>query len=681
MHTALAVIRPPRLICRRPVGACVGLLCLVAGCHDRLTAPSVTPLAPPHATLDLLDSPSSGSVDFSVSGEAPLAGNQKLVGHFPTPTVMAMTVHQDFAITTLPPHPPGSGRLGLAGRVYAFGCSHQGEAYLLNYPDDGGYGYAFAGCQLAGQPDIVTSLSDTVLVSGMVYYGYAFDAACPYPDAACASYTGSSGISLSRLPATLTIGGDSVRNGVLRAFPNREYTLVATPAPLQLGRFGTPVQPVSTGWTFKSDSGTIEADICENGSGRTCTKTFTRSGDLTLVALVNGVQMTSPPLRVQMPALSMELSRDSVTVGDTVLVTTTVSGMDTTALSYYAVSSFDPDGRSVGFALTGAVPASATDGVPPCLRPKPVPTHCYVVPTRPGRARVEVGAFLDTHGLSVQASRDVAVRGEERAVKLSLSQGTIRPTARYWKLDTRTKTYTLNVNRPPDTSRTIITVSVVDGSGTPVPNANVTLSLKAHESSSGHVHAGGKPTGIFQTLQKAPVSPGPVTTGPSGVAKFYYVASEVSGPVTIDGASPNASRDTATVSVKVPGLVAMPQGASYVFTGAIMNRHTANHFGTPPALEAFQEFADTVSAWIGEPIGINDISLADGGLFDVGRTTWEIPHGYHRRGTHADIRTRFASNTVFPNKLQTRMRALWKVTLGHGEPVNEDDHLHLNFYP
>lgn len=681
MHTALAVFRPPRVTSRGPFGAYVGLLCLVAGCHDRLTAPSVDPLAPPRAMADVLDSPATGSVEFSVSGEAPLAGNQKLVGHFPTPTVVAMTVHQDFAITTLPPHPPESGRLGLAGRVYAFGCSHQGEAFLVEYPDDGGFGYPFAGCQLAGQPDVVTSVSDTVLVSGMVYYGYGFDAACPYPDSACASYTGSSGVSLVRPSATLAIGGDSVRAGVLRAFPRREYTLVAAPTPLRLGRFDTPVQPVSTGWTFKSDSGAIEADVCENGSGRTCTKTFTQSGELTLVAMVNGERMTSAPLRVQMPALSMHVSRDSGTVGDTVLVTTTVAGLDTSALSYFAVSTFDPQGRSSGFALTGATPAPVGGGVPPCLRPKPVPTHCHVVLTQPGRAHLEVGAFLDARGLAVMASKDIAVRGDVRTVKLSVPQSTIRPTSRYWKLDTGTKTYTLNQSRPPDTSRTVVTVSVLDGSRTAVPNANVTLSLRAHESSAGHAHTGGKPTGIFETLQRAPLGPGPISTGPSGVAKLYYVASEVSGPVTIEGASPSSAPDTVTVSVKVPGLIAMSPGASYVFTGAIANRHTANHFGTPAALEAFKEFADSVSAWIGEPLGINDISLPDGGLFDVGSTPWEIPHGYHRRGTHADIRTKYANNTVFSRKQQARMRALWRVVLGYGEPVDEADHLHLNFNP
>lgn len=102
---------------------------------------------------------------------------------------------------------------------------------------------------------------------------------------------------------------------------------------------------------------------------------------------------------------------------------------------------------------------------------------------------------------------------------------------------------------------------------------------------------------------------------------------------------------------------------------------------TPPSqIHAFQVFADSVSDWIHEPIGINDISLSDGGLFDVG-APWDIPHGYHRRGTHADIRTKYANNTVFSRKQQVRMRALWRVVLGYGEPVDEADHLHLNFNP
>jgi hypothetical protein len=681
MHTALAVFRPPRLTRRRAFGACVGLLCVVAGCHDTLTAPSTGPLVPPRATADLLDSPSSGSAEFSVSGEAPLAGNQQLVGHFPTPTVVAMTVHQDFAITMLPPHPPENGRLGLAGRVYGFGCSHQGEAFLIEYPDDGGYGLPFAGCQLAGAPDAVTSFSDTLLVSGMLYYGYGFDAACPYPDAACASYTGSSGVSLARPSATLAIGGDSVRAGVLRAFPNREYTLEAAPSPQRLGRFDTPVQPVGTGWTFTSDSGIVSADVCDNGSGRTCSRTFTQSGELTLVAIVNGERMTSSPLRVQLPQLTLVLSRDSVKVGDTVFATTTVKGIDTTALSYYFLSVAGTGGQ-VPHGSPGSGPTR--DGVPPCIGTRPVPTHCYVVLTQAGRMQLEAGAFLDRRGLGVFDSRAIVVTGDERRVRLSVARSTIVPTARYWRFDPVTGAYTPHPTRKPDTSRTMLGVSVVDAAGAAVPNVDVVLSLAAHDLTAGHDHSGGKPTGILQTLQQAEVPGGRVNTGPTGVAKVNFVASEVSGPVTITGTSANVTRDTLTVHVKVSGLVPLAAGPHYVFDGAIAERHVDNHYGTPPALHAFQVFADSVSDWIHEPIGINDISLAEGGLFDVGEesrwTPWELPHGYHRLGTHADIRIRHGNGTVYSRELKRQMKDLWHVTLDFGVPVSEGDHLHLNFY-
>ena len=681
MHISLAFSRPPRPTRLRAGLACVGLLCLVAGCIDRVTAPSVGPLVPARATTDLLDSPPGGSVEFSVGGEAPLAGNQQLVGRFPTPTVVAMTVHQDFAITTLPPHPPGGGRLGLAGRVYAFGCSHQGEAYLVEYPVDGGFGYPFAGCQLAGAPDVVTSYSDTVLVSGTLYYGYAFDAACPYPDAACASYTGSSGVSLVRPSATLAIGGDSVRAGVLRAFPNRAYTIEATPAPLRLGRFATPVQPVATGWTFTSDSGIIEADVCENGSGRTCTKTFARSGELTLVALVNGEQMASAPLRVQLPELALAVSRDSVKTGDTVFATTTVKGLDTTALSYYFLSVAGTGGQ-VPHGSLGSGPTEA--GVLPCIGTRPVPTRCYVVLTQPGRMQLEAGAFLDRRGLTVSDSKQILVTAEERRVKLSVAQSAIVPTARYWRFDPSTKAYTPHPTRKPDTSRTVLTVSVVDAAGAEIPNVDVVLSLRARDLTAGHDHSGGKPTGILQTLQRAEIPGGLVNTGPTGVAKVNFVASEVSGPITITGTGSGVTKDTLVVRVKVPGLEPLGSGPHYVFDGAINGRHTDNHYGTPHALHAFQVFADSVSEWTHEPIGINDISLKDGGLFDVGEearwTPWELPHAYHRLGTHADIRIRYGNGTPYKSELKRQMKDLWHVTLNYGVPVSEGDHLHLNFY-
>ena len=271
--------------------------------------------------------------------------------------------------------------------------------------------------------------------------------------------------------------------------------------------------------------------------------------------------------------------------------------------------------------------------------------------------------------------------GQDRKVEVAPSRTLIEPTARYWKFDAMKKQYTPHPTRLPDTSRTVVTVSVIDAAGTPVPNVDVTLTLHAREGSAGHDHAGGKPTGIYQTLAHDPLPEGVINTGASGVAKLYFVASEVSGPVQLEGTSVNARPDTATVQVGIPGLAAMPPGPHYLFTGAVKGQHSDNHYGTPAALAAFRQFADSLNQWIGEPLGINDVSLPQGGLFDVGGQQWELPHGYHRRGTHADVRTKYASRQVFSKKLQERMRALWKLTLHFGEPVNEADHLHLNYYP
>lgn len=659
----------------------LGMMLSLAGCHDTLLGPAAVRLAPEQPPARLLDSPPGGGASISVSDEAPLAGNERDLGHYPTPTVVAMAAYQDFAIAVLN-GTSGTGRLGLAGRLSGFGCTHQGEAYLASFPDEGGYGLPFAGCRLAGSPTTVTSFSDTIMVDGLVRYGYSFDAACPYPDTACGSYSGSSGVSLSRLSAALNIGGDSVVGGTLRAWPGREYTLAASASPAQLGRYQTPILPTDGGWTFAPDSGPIESDACDNGSGRICTKTFRRSGRLSLVALVNGAHATSGFIRVEMPALALLLSDDSVTVGDTVVASTTVIGLDTTALSYYSVQIVAPATMPGGGAGRGTSQAGAA-GLPPCIGTRPVPTHCYLVFAEPGTAIVEVGALLDRRGLSVYAQRRVAVAvaTAERRVRLSVGQRTIVPTARYWKFDVETKRYTPNPTRPPDTSRTVVTVSVVDAAGKPVPRADVTLSLHARERSAGHEHAGGKPTGILQTLERQRLADPTINTGPTGVATLLFAAPEVSGPVQLQGTSANASPDTTTVEVKIPGLVSLQPGAHYQFTGAVAKRHTDNHYGTPAALAAFRQFADSVYAWLGEPLGINDISLEQGGLFDVGGESWELPHGFHRRGTHADIRTKFADDRVFSKQLKERMRALWKVTLHFGIPVNEDDHLHLNYYP
>ena len=629
----------------------VALALAAGGCDGSLTAPAASRLAPPASAAAELSPPPSGSAEFSVGGEAPLAGREQWLGYYPSLTMVALTVHQAFSVSSVPPFPPSHAELGLAGRISDFGCSHQGEAYLVASTDGGGFVFPFAGCQLADGP-VVTSFSDTVGVIGNVRYGYSFDSGCPYPAEDCAVYDGSSGVSITPLSASLTIGGDSVAGGTLRAWPTRQYTLVATASPNRMGRFATPIQPVGSGWTFTPDSAEAEADVCENGSGRSCDKTFTSSGYLTLTAIVNGVQMTSAPLRVQMPAVQLAVSRDSVAVGDTVLATTTVLGADPSILSYY----------SVGGAVTTPAPGNA-GGLPPCLGTKPVPLHCFIVMGSAGRIEVQVGAQLDNHH-GIYALKYVTVSGGGRVVIEPAEGGDpVR----------MPPSEIVGIRANPRVSRTKLRVRVVNAAGHDVPNAVVKLSLNAEELSGGHEHAdpaNPKPAGSFGTDGSSTLT---VSTGSAAATLVTYQAPDPAGLVTVHGTSEGSEPGDRFVTVAVDGLVLVREIPATLQYVGDPGSHHSRFWVTPATGEMLRRLAEALAreyqlvllpAGATRYLGLNDASLVLGGQFDIGGD-WSPPHADHRRGQGADLRTtdKTEDQTDF-------MTSFWELRL-HGGVYDE----------
>jgi hypothetical protein len=423
----------------------LGLLVLQGSCSELPTAPSTgapRPSAPPTRSLVV---PENGFAEFIVGSEAPLQGNVQSLGYYPWPTVVFMKVHQYFSITMVPPYPAGTGEIGLSGRGWGWGCSHQGEAYVVTYFDGGGYGFPFEGCQLPdpGSDGPITTFSDTILVMGQVNYGYTLDSACPYPDTACAAYGGSSGVTLSRVPLTdFDIQGDSVRDGVLEAWPNLDYEIAATPNPFTMGRQWTPMSVMPTGWKFQPDTGALEEGACSNGSGRVCVKNFRHAGTMTVEAIINGDRITSKPLRVRVPTISLEVSRADAAVGDTIEVTTTITGAnlerlkntliyalfaDPAALAttsdtpVLAASLATPSTTSsrdtarnaavVSLAATDSAPSASSAPTPtlnPCLGVYPAPPHCYVVVTKPGRYQV-YGLMSITNRLHLHSEKWITV--------------------------------------------------------------------------------------------------------------------------------------------------------------------------------------------------------------------------------------------------------------------------------
>jgi len=196
---------------------------------------------------------------------------------------------------------------------------------------------------------------------------------------------------------------------------------------------------------------------------------------------------------------------------------------------------------------------------------------------------------------------------------------------------------------------------VTDQNGLAQAGKQVTITVDVQNGTGGHIHTENRPKGILMDGSAMACTSmfGPsagtctLTTGYNGQAPFLFVATPVSGTHTMV-ATCNGCGNTATVSVdvKVDNLIPIPASPLYALTdstgaviGAIPNKHEDNHYLTASAISRLELLA-TVYKTIA-PSGklyLNDGSLAWGGLFDVGATTWQPPHSLHDKGTSLDIR-------------------------------------------
>jgi hypothetical protein len=96
-----------------------------------------------------------------------------------------------------------------------------------------------------------------------------------------------------------------------------------------------------------------------------------------------------------------------------------------------------------------------------------------------------------------------------------------------------------------------------------------------------------------------------------------------------------------TFGITVPGLLPLPPG-NWTPIGAVPGQHTDNHYGLPTMNESVLLFADEYRQVFGEMLALNDMSLVQGGLFDVFGTNpsavWKPNHFSHRFGDDIDVR-------------------------------------------
>jgi hypothetical protein len=158
------------------------------------------------------------------------------------------------------------------------------------------------------------------------------------------------------------------------------------------------------------------------------------------------------------------------------------------------------------------------------------------------------------------------------------------------------------------------------------------------------------------------------------------------------------------VRVEVPGLVALPLLAldsPFIFwrlTGKA-DEHPSNHWGTPNTIESIQliarDFFEGINPELTSPLwtlGINDMSLPLGGLFDIAEAVkdgdrivgrlppdWLPPHKSHRVGTSVDVDPHLCTDPRFTNCRKmtfSERKFFWTLCELHGGTIVKESPIH-----
>ncbi len=194
---------------------------------------------------------------------------------------------------------------------------------------------------------------------------------------------------------------------------------------------------------------------------------------------------------------------------------------------------------------------------------------------------------------------------------------------------------------PQQTGGTITksTISVILAAPAPSAGCTFKFGVEPVDYTGGHMHAGGRPTG---SLSSETIIIPAMETGPKTVK---YTSGEVAGTERIVAALLDSNGNATSwrelpIEVKVPILGPLGDGGGWWRLTGQTDSHIDNHYAEPYTAQATPYIAIEYYQKTEMTLGINDISLEWGGLFDVGPqggAFWSTPHESHRRGTGVDI--------------------------------------------
>jgi hypothetical protein len=220
-----------------------------------------------------------------------------------------------------------------------------------------------------------------------------------------------------------------------------------------------------------------------------------------------------------------------------------------------------------------------------------------------------------------------------------------------------------------------------------VPDGQIDFSAKAIDlqSAGGHDH-----TNITSVLVGAfdkdafSTKPTSTCTTTGGSCTAMFTVSEVSGSYSITAkldTDASASYDV-PVMVRIQSLAELSSGATYRLTGAT-TKHLSNHSGAGTLIRNIQAVSKMYfnnSATKGQTLGINDMSLSEGGLFDISGA-WTVPHKLHRTGDSVDIDHKTFKGSQAGNLNLTLLTSLMKAVKMYQVPEGSSIHFQISGVP
>lgn len=230
-------------------------------------------------------------------------------------------------------------------------------------------------------------------------------------------------------------------------------------------------------------------------------------------------------------------------------------------------------------------------------------------------------------------ARNFELEPSSSALSVSFSRGIVHP-----KVERHTGYPTV----APTIAEGTAAVTVQSFDCQPIPNVAFTLDRAFVAGSAGHDHT--TPPSLDRIGSLAGYSG---TTDANGEWTTTFTAGDLASLLTFKASTENLLGKPFTspsTSVAVGFLGLFDPGIEYGdvdvrYTGATAE-HTSNHYGSPELHQMVRDMAIMYNIEADEAvkgsIGLNDMSLRFGGLFDIAGA-WERPHSRHRFGTDCDI--------------------------------------------